>query len=252
MGSISFREHIRWIPDEASEPTSTVVLTSPQRRFVDLRILKSPPPPADNAPTTHGIERLEWGIAGTSSSSLRDGRDGIQVRHSRWEHWIDSRTTEPENAADEGDMYEQPGGLTLEKGRMVNPATGAETDYEELWRDIDPVPVPVATAAAAAAGSGEEEAGKGVNCIVLKFEDEPTRARGLVVWLGRFCQGISRVGEDVAAQRWEWKGDEGWKRTARIGARELPCEALLKTGAPLSVGAHVVNEGLVWDVLESS
>ncbi|KAK1573765.1 uncharacterized protein LY79DRAFT_525217 [Colletotrichum navitas] len=220
MGSISFREHIRWIPDEASEPTSTIVLTSPQRRFVDLRILKSAPT-ADGAPATHGIERLEWGIAGTSSSSMRDGGDGVQVRHSRWEHWIDSRTTEPENAADEGDMYEQPGGLTLEKGRMVNPATGAETDYEELWRDIDPVP--------------------------------PTRSRGLVVWLGRFCQGISRVGEDdVAAQRWEWKGEEGWKRTAQIGARELPCEALLKTGAPLSVGAHVVHENLVWDVLESS
>ncbi|KAK1991075.1 hypothetical protein LX36DRAFT_646974 [Colletotrichum falcatum] len=220
MASISFREHIRWIPDEASEPTSTIVLTSPQRRFVDLRILKSAPT-VDGAPTTHGIESLEWGIAGTSSSSLRDGDDGVQVRHSRWEHWIDSRTTEPENAADEGDMYEQPGGLTLEKGRMVNPATGAETDYEELWRDIDAVP--------------------------------PTKSRGLVVWLGRFCQGISRVGGDMAAQRWEWKGEEGgWKRTARIGARELPCEALLKTGAPLSVGAHVVHEGLVWDVLESS
>ncbi|KDN69822.1 hypothetical protein CSUB01_11062 [Colletotrichum sublineola] len=242
MASISFREHIRWIPDEASEPTSTIVLTSPQRRFVDLRILQSPPT-ADGAPTTHGIERLEWGIAGTSSSSMRDGDDGVQVQHSRWEHWIDSRTTEPENAADEGDMYEQPGGLTLEKGRMVNPATGVETDYEELWRDIDPVPVPVA-----AGGGG----GGGVECIVLRFEDEPTRSRGLVVWLGRFCQGISRVGEDVAAQRWEWKHEEGWKRTARIGARELPCEALLKTGAPLSVGAHVVHEDLVWDVLESS
>lgn len=42
MGSISFREHIRWVPDEAGEPTSTIVLTSPQRRFVDLRILKAP------------------------------------------------------------------------------------------------------------------------------------------------------------------------------------------------------------------
>ncbi|KAK1977933.1 hypothetical protein LZ30DRAFT_691787 [Colletotrichum cereale] len=239
MASISFREHIRWIPDEASEPTSTIVLTSPQRRFVDLRILKSAPT-ADGAPATHGIERLEWGIAGSSSSSLRDGGDGVQVRHSRWEHWIDSRTTEPENAADEGDMYEQPDGLTLEKGRMANPATGAETDYEELWRDIEPVLVPI------------PGADKGVECIVLRFEDEPTGSRGLVVWLGRFCQGISRFGEDVSAQRWEWKGDEGWKRTARVGARELPCEALLKTGAPLSVGAHVVHENLVWDVLESS
>jgi hypothetical protein len=40
MGSISIREHIRWLPDKASEPTSTIVLTSPQRRFVDLRIFR--------------------------------------------------------------------------------------------------------------------------------------------------------------------------------------------------------------------
>lgn len=40
MGSISLREHIRWLPDEASEPTSTVVVTSPQRRYVDLRIFR--------------------------------------------------------------------------------------------------------------------------------------------------------------------------------------------------------------------
>ncbi|GKT48693.1 uncharacterized protein ColSpa_08874 [Colletotrichum spaethianum] len=236
MGSISFREHIRWIPDEASEPTSTIVLTSPQRRFVDLRILKSAPT-ADGAQATHGVERLEWGIAGTSSSTVRDDGAGGQVRHSRWEHWIDSRTTEPEGAADEGDMYEQPDGLTLEKGRMANPATGQQTDYEELWRDVEPVAV---------AG-----AGGAVECIVLRFEDEPTRSRGLVVWLGRFCQGFLRVGDDVAAQRWEWKEEEGWKRTVHIGWRELPCEALLKTGAPLSVGAHVVHEDLVWDVLES-
>lgn len=40
MGTISIREHIRWIPDPESEPTSTIVLTSPGHRFVDLRILR--------------------------------------------------------------------------------------------------------------------------------------------------------------------------------------------------------------------
>ncbi|KXH41566.1 hypothetical protein CSAL01_01068 [Colletotrichum salicis] len=172
MGSISFREHIRWIPDEASEPTSTVVLTSPQRRFVDLRILKQTPT-VDGVQDTHGIERLEWGIAGTSSSSTRTDDQGVEVRHSRWEHWIDSRTTEPENAADEGDMYEQPDGLTLEKGRMVNPANGRETDYEELWKDIEPAAVPPVGAAPV----GEGEVQKGVECIVLKFEGESSKAR---------------------------------------------------------------------------
>lgn len=38
--SISIREHIRWLPERESEPTSTLVLTSPENRFVDIRILK--------------------------------------------------------------------------------------------------------------------------------------------------------------------------------------------------------------------
>lgn len=42
MGTVSHRKYIRWHPDEASEPTSTLVLTSPQNRFVDLRILLPP------------------------------------------------------------------------------------------------------------------------------------------------------------------------------------------------------------------
>lgn len=39
MASISFRKFIRWLPEEASEPTSTLVLTSPEKRFVDIRVL---------------------------------------------------------------------------------------------------------------------------------------------------------------------------------------------------------------------
>lgn len=39
MGSLSFRKFIRWLPDEAGEPTSTLVLTSPEKRFVDIRVL---------------------------------------------------------------------------------------------------------------------------------------------------------------------------------------------------------------------
>jgi hypothetical protein len=47
MTDISVRKYIRWLPDEASEPTSTIVLTSPERRFVDLRILLEPKPSAE-------------------------------------------------------------------------------------------------------------------------------------------------------------------------------------------------------------
>jgi hypothetical protein len=40
--SISIREYIRWLPDQPSEPTTTVVLTSPEKRFVDIRVFKEP------------------------------------------------------------------------------------------------------------------------------------------------------------------------------------------------------------------
>ncbi|GAM84096.1 hypothetical protein ANO11243_020880 [Dothideomycetidae sp. 11243] len=46
--SISWREYIQWVPDEPSEPTSTLVLTSPKRRFVDIRIKNAA---SDDEPT---------------------------------------------------------------------------------------------------------------------------------------------------------------------------------------------------------
>jgi len=38
--SIAAREYIRWLPERESEPTSTLVLTSAENRFVDVRILR--------------------------------------------------------------------------------------------------------------------------------------------------------------------------------------------------------------------
>jgi hypothetical protein len=40
--SISIREWIKWLPNPESEPTSTLVLTSTGKRFVDIRVLLKP------------------------------------------------------------------------------------------------------------------------------------------------------------------------------------------------------------------
>lgn len=53
MGSISLRDSIRWLPEPASEPTSTLVITSPKRNFVDIRVLR-PEGSASNWPTAEG------------------------------------------------------------------------------------------------------------------------------------------------------------------------------------------------------
>ncbi|KAH7361780.1 hypothetical protein B0T11DRAFT_327927 [Plectosphaerella cucumerina] len=128
MASISVRESIRWLPEEASEPTSTIVLTSPGRRFVDLRVLHAGA--ASSGEDVVSPERLDWAIAGSSLSVPTPDR-GPNTTHSQWRHWVDSRTLDVENATDEGFMSPLGGGRTLEEGRMANPETGVETDYEE-------------------------------------------------------------------------------------------------------------------------
>ncbi|KAI9155545.1 Solute carrier family 28 member 3 [Paramyrothecium foliicola] len=217
MGTISLRDSIRWIPDEASEPTSTIVVTSPQRRFVDLRILRSAlPPHGEGANEILPLSSLDWGIAGTSSSTERDDGHGGKISGGRWTHWVDSRTKDAESATDEGDEFEQPGGLTLEKGRMVNPATGLPTDYEEVWRSVKPLP--------------SQPNGR-VRCVVLDTKSEDGSVRGRVVRLGQFCQGLLRDGDEIVVERWERLEERGWHSSLRIGDQVLACaEAVAEDG----------------------
>jgi len=116
--TISFRDSIRWIPDEASEPTDTVVLTGGKTGvFLDARFIK-------------GSEELDWAFAGYRSTVIAEGKELI-----KFTHLIDSRTKDPSQMTDYGSNTELPDGTTLEKGEMVNPATGKMTSYEEIWRD---------------------------------------------------------------------------------------------------------------------
>ncbi|PHH61770.1 hypothetical protein CDD81_7981 [Ophiocordyceps australis] len=135
MGSISVRRSIRWLPSEAEEPTSTLVLTSPERRFVDLRILKNDEEASwsedSDQERTLSEKRLDWAIAGTCATSV--AKEGS--RHAVWRHWIDSRTQRPEDVVDQGHVVAQPDGTVLETGRGVNPATGTEGAYEEVWEE---------------------------------------------------------------------------------------------------------------------
>lgn len=140
----------------------------------------------------------------------------------------------PELFPDAGFMYPQPDDLTLEKGSMLNPDTGVEGEYEELWHDVDPTAVP---------GEG------GVRVLVVQLHDDEHRTRGSVVKLGRHMQGFVRVGDDVALERWEWDG--GWKRTVKIGEIGLPCEKILKE-ENLSEGDVVDVGGKPWMVVEES
>lgn len=236
MGSISLRDSIRWLPEPASEPTSTLVITSPKRNFVDIRVLR-PEGSASNWPTSEEkvpLDRIDWLIAGTS---LSWSREAGKVSRGQWRHWIDSRTTDTADLADEGDMYPQADGTTLEVGRMENPETGKETDYEEVWRDLNAFP---------------EGLDDPLEAITVQI-DQGDEAKGSVVRLGGFCQGFLRKGERLSAERWVWiDGGAGWKRTISIGEDELPCSQVLVSKSKWHVGDSVAVGEDKWKVIEVS
>ncbi|TPX08852.1 uncharacterized protein E0L32_009670 [Thyridium curvatum] len=256
MGSVSIREHIRWLPDPPSEPTSTLVLTSPENRFVDIRVLHSSQdggnPRGKNAnpaqttrvfgltgtsPDLSATHGLDWAIAGASSSVPLQGSSVAGARHTTWWHWVDSRTTSPETAHDEGDVFPRPDGRALETGRMVNPATGLETAYEEVWRDEQPGPV------------GGDAAAR---VVVLQAEDGARGLRGMVVRLGRLCQGLLRDGPDVTVERWAWSPEMGWEMSVKIGKGALPCSDAIQNAEGLALGYEIRRNDQVWKVVERS
>ncbi|KAF7195456.1 hypothetical protein HII31_03348, partial [Pseudocercospora fuligena] len=234
--SISIREWIRWESDHppglTREPTNTLVLTSPESRFVDIRILKSaqsdntiPQLARDAAmlPFTH----LNWAFAGFSSSEITP--DGITK--STWNHFVDSRYPDTSQVSDSGLMYPQPNcNLTLETGSMLKPITSKIESYEEMWRDIRP----------------------SAGVAVLQLHDDEASTRGMVVRVGNFCQGVVRQGEKFALERWEWEGDkEGWKRQARMGDLWMPCGVATER-EKLVMGGKVKFGEDVWEVVELS
>ncbi|KAF2210571.1 hypothetical protein CERZMDRAFT_99188 [Cercospora zeae-maydis SCOH1-5] len=243
---ISVRDFIRYpATADPEEPTSTLVLTSSGNRFVDTRILKEGAGLIPQLAIEAGLlpfAHLDWAFAGTSSSSKNSNGDVQSV----WKHWIDSRTLLPESVSDSGVMTPMPDGRSLESGAMADPVTGKLVSYEEMWRDIE------------ASVCGEEHSG--VKCVVLQMEcetdvEKEDRARGMVIRLGQFCQGVVRVGEAFALERWVWedaaeKDVGGWRRQVRIGDLFLPCGPVMEHFDRLKVGGKITYEGFEWEVVE--
>ena len=276
--SISTRAFIQWLPDPPSEPTSTLVLTSSEKFFVDIRVLRNKDEPCDTkgngeaSPKTIKEEEeedskatlsndIDWAFAGRSQST-KDEATGIAS--SRWIHTVDSRfLANPESAVDQAEMLpEDPeSGITLEKGSMVNPATGKETAYVEGWRETNARNVPDApedvrqlferelsrrgirlvecdphlrrmsranekSGFPAMSGNPPFQGGSGLDlcCVVLQHENTARRSRGTVIRVGQFCQGVLQVGETFAAERWEWTSRFGWQRVFSSGNLDIPCD----------------------------
>lgn len=267
--SISSRAYIQWLPDSPCEPTSTLVLTSSQRHFVDIRILKDG---ASTNPESKASD-IDWAFAGHSTSHTANGKT-----LSQWHHWVDSTTLTPEKIVDKGEMLpEDADGLALEKGQMVNPATGRMTEYVEGWREVEAGVVSAIAQDVAdefvvgllgrqgsvegldgRGGVSEEKpsdhgSGKRVS-LALRHEDAAKRSRGMAVRVGHLCQGVVRVGDEFALERWEWDTQSGWRRSAVYGSLSVPCEAMNILGDTMRTGTTVTygdGDGFEWKCIEA-
>jgi hypothetical protein len=220
-------------PAKPSEPTSTLVLTSPRSTFVDLRFLK----PLDSSASNNQSDTLDWGFAGHSGSHPTS-KPGVS--HSTWTHFVDSRCpVGAEIPVDEGDMYTISEKLTLEHGHAFHPHLKAVKTHEEMWEDEDILPFKTSH------NPGEEAK----LCTVLRLQDDRKGIRGIIARLGQYIQGIVVMGKEAAAERWEYTEENRWKRTKRVGRQLLPCGVLTRQPV-MAVGGKVAYGEFIWTVEE--
>lgn len=187
---------------EPTEPTSTLVLTSPHSTFVDVRVLKGVWAGEEQLPNDtqdeDASDRLEWAFAGESKSeatklpntALRnlhkedyymnghtfngiyppiptpDAENLPPIRQSTWTHWIDSNhpIASPSIPLDTAAMYPITNTITLEFGTSLNALNGPQY-HEELWRDIPILPSSSQTSISLNPSLANKK-----HCIVLRTE----------------------------------------------------------------------------------
>lgn len=86
------------------------------------------------------------------------------------------------------------------------------------------------------------------------------KARGSVIRVGQFVQGLLMMDDEVTVERWEFcLGPQNrtvpeWRRIAKLGSRFLPCAWTFEEGqasvAARPVGSELVHGEMCWKLQE--
>ena len=266
--SISVRRGVARSYGAAYEDTSTLVLTSAGRWFVDVRFALG------DAPTAAGSSF--WAFAGTSAVTFpgegmkgerrrgrgggwREGGETVEVPcmgHCVWRHEMDSKGVDG-GEADEGDLYLLGNGQVVEVGVSGSGESGRVEMYKEYWEGVE---------------VGEGGDGR---CVVARTEGGEMgmgMGMGMVIRVGKHCQGMfQRVSSgagaeeeagtagEVCVERWYRSGESGvwakdWRSSSTMGkddAQEvgvMPSKWVCEEGR--KVGDVVEVQGRKWEVVE--
>lgn len=120
---IASRLSIAWSSRPAAKEEDVSVIGG-KRFFADIRV------------TADERRALSWAMAGTRLAGPKQADGGIICEFT---HTVDSRSLEPESDSivDIGTNYEESNNplITIERGRMLNPASGLDEDHVETWLD---------------------------------------------------------------------------------------------------------------------
>lgn len=227
---VSTRRGIAWGLAPPTEDSSVLVLTSPERHYVDIRF-------ALEGPSTAGPF---WAFAGRVSYTALVGPGqagatatswGIGMR-GEWNHPIDSYGNS--EGVDKADLFNLANGDQIEVGLLENPETGKEDRFMEYWTKPD--------------GYDAAAQGSTTPCVVAKLEKDGQLV-GLAIRVGGFAQGIRLVeGGGVMVARWTKQSE--WVRDDRGNEEKhsVPMEWLVDEQRQLS--DETVNESEKWVVVE--
>ncbi|KAL8243584.1 hypothetical protein R6Q59_009842 [Mikania micrantha] len=171
--SISIRNGIADKNGEPYEDTSTIVLTAPSCKFVDIRFpLKIDTSDGLNEPSVT-LHPSFWAFSGTSKTIFYDAHDDTRpgfpyTAHTVFTHDIDSKGP---GIIDEGTSFLLPSGDVMEVGVWPD----SKQLFKELWTSPQPLP-------------GQEGVLKSPTIVVETIYSG--KGRGILIRIGNYIQGV--------------------------------------------------------------
>jgi hypothetical protein len=226
MPFASTRISLQWPPAEPQETTDTLVLTSHNNHFVDIRITKP-------FGATGTEKDIDWIITGVECPI--EGTSKIEFKHEINSHLALNHG----EAYDIGDFSTRKDGDRDETGVMTNLATGTIEPYVEVWRSIDP------NTSTPENYKREIKEESEASCVVYHLEQDGWL--GQMVRIGNFAQGaiLDKAKNQLSCVRWFYKSQ--WDVVFQSGSDvdKIPLGEDRE-------GAEVTSGGIKWVVLEST
>lgn len=238
--SLSTRVSLQWPPNAPEELSNTLVMSSESGHFVDIRIFRQFYPLGETDVSRPFDEVFQWCMSG-----IENPLDGGTIEFKKE---LDSAAVsealqagkQPESLLgrpDIGHFSEIEGSQNRkETGSMVNPDSGKEEDYIEVWKSLDPVEHTFNMEV-------REKKPFIHKAIVLKVSDAVFE--GKLMQLGNWKQGLLYTRLTCTFSVIRSYHDKEWKDLIKYGANSFPRELACKAGEVLE------HDGVKWECLEA-